>query len=711
VQSAARRAANNEQGEYWVMKDYSTKNIRNIAVIGHGSEGKTTLVEAMLYATGTIDRQGRVEDGSTTTDFDPEETKRGISISAAIAPLEYRGTKVNLVDVPGYFDFAGEMMGPLAVCEGAVITVGAVSGLNVGAEKAWSLCDKMGTARLIVINQMDRENANFQKALTSLIDKYGTHIAPIEVPIVEKGQFTGVVCVLENKAYIGEGKTLKEIDIPDSMKDEVETCREQIMEAAASADDELMEKYFEEMGLSPEDTMKGLRKGITEGTVVPVVCCSALTRVGVAKVLDNIVDLMPSPEGHVLTGVDPKTEAKVERVCDVDQPFSARVFKTMADPFVGKLSLLKVTSGVLTSDVSLYNVNAEKAEKAGSIYIQRGKKQNPTQKVVAGDICALSKLQSANTGHTLCDAADPVRFDEIEFPQPCISMAVYAKKAGEEDKVFSGLARLQEEDPTLRLDKDPETNETLLSGLGEMHLEVVSRKLSSKFGAECLLQDPKIPYRETIRKKVDVVGRHKKQTGGHGQFGHVVIEFRPNDDPTNTDFIFEDAVVGGVVPRNFIPAVEKGLRENILKGVLAGFPVVGLTAKLHDGSYHSVDSSEMAFKTAARLAFRQLTGANPVLLEPIYRAEVLVPDEYMGDIIGDMNRRRGRIIGMEPKDGLQLVIAEVPQAEMFKYATDLRSMTQARGSFTMSFERYEEVPAADAKKIVESVKLEEEEDE
>ena len=692
------------------MKDYKAENIRNIAVVGHGSEGKTTLVEAMLFATGTIDRQGRVEDGTTTTDYDPEEVRRGISISAALAPLEWKDNKINLIDVPGYFDFAGELVGPLAVCEGVIITVGAVSGLSVGAEKAWAACDKSHSSRMIVINQMDRENANFKKALATITDKYGSHVAPIEVPIVENGQFTGVVCVLENKAYIGEGKTLKEIPIPASVADEVSAAREAIMEAAAGADEVLMERFFENMELSPEDTMLGLRKGILEGTVVPVVCCSGLTRVGIAKILDNLIDLMPSPAGRPLKGVSPKSGDEETRICADDQPFSARVFKTVADPYVGKLSLVKVTSGVLAPETALYNANAEKPEKAGGIYFQRGKKQTAATRVVAGDICALAKLQTVNTGNTLCDPGKPVKFADLEFPKPCISMAVYAKKAGEEDKIFSGLNRLMEEDPTIRVDKEVETTESLLSGLGELHLEVISKKLAAKFGAEALLQDPKIPYRESIRKKIDVQGRHKKQSGGHGQFGDVWIEFRPNDDGS-PDFIFEDAVVGGVVPRNFIPAVEKGLRDNIKKGVLAGFPVVGLTAKLHDGSYHAVDSSEMAFKTAARIAFKKLVDASPVLLEPIYHVEVLVPDEYMGDVIGDMNKRRGRIAGMNQVDGLQLVEAEVPQAEMFKYATDLRSMTQARGSFTMRFERYEEVPALDAKKIIESAKREEEEEE
>jgi elongation factor G len=691
------------------MKDYKAEYIRNIAVVGHGSEGKTTLVEAMLFSTGAIDRQGRVEDGSTTTDYDPEEVRRGISISAAVAPLEWKDKKINLIDIPGYFDFAGEMVGPLNVCEGAIITVGAVSGLNVGAEKAWAACDKAHTSRMIVINQMDRENANFKKALGTITEKYGSHIAPIEVPIVENGQFTGVVCVLENKAYTGEGKTLKEIPIPASVADEVSSAREAIMEAAAGADEALMERFFENMELSPEDTMLGLRKGILEGTVVPVVCCSGLTRVGIAKLLDNLIDLMPSPAGRVTKGVNLKN-GEESRVCQDDQPFSARVFKTVADPYVGKLSLVKVTSGVLAPETALYNANAEKAEKAGGIYFQRGKKQTPATKVVAGDICAIAKLTTVNTGNTLCDPAKPVKFESLEFPKPCISMAVYAKKAGEEDKIFSGLNRLIEEDPTIRIDKEVETTESLLSGLGELHLEVITKKLAAKFGAEAVLQVPRIPYRESIRKKIDVQGRHKKQSGGHGQFGDVWIEFRPNDDGS-TDFIFEDAVVGGVVPRNFIPAVEKGLRDNIKKGVLAGFPVVGLTAKLHDGSYHAVDSSEMAFKTAARIAFKKLIDASPMLLEPICHVEVLVPDEYMGDVIGDMNKRRGRIAGMNQVDGQQQVVAEVPQAEMFKYATDLRSMTQARGSFTMHFERYEEVPAADAKKIIDSAKKEEEEEE
>ena len=691
------------------MKEYQAGKIRNIAVLGHGSVGKTTLVEALQYVTGAIDRQGRVEDGTTVTDFEPEEVRRHISISAAMAPIEWKDHKVNLIDVPGYFDFAGEMIGPLTVCEGALIVVDAVAGLSVGAEKAWDQCDKYGVARMMVINQMDRDHANFSKTLKSIIDKYGTHIAPIEVPIVENGQFKGVVCILESKAYMGEGKNRTEVPIPDFVMEEVQMARDAIMEAAAGADDDLMEKYFDQGELSGDEIMTGIRKGVLDGSVVPVMCCSAVTRIGTGKLLEDLIDLMPSPEGRVIEGVSPRSGDVHQRVCQDDQPFSARVFKTLADPFVGKLSLIKVTSGVMSGETQLYNANLDKSEKAGTIYVLRGKKQINVPKLHAGDIGALAKLTAVNTGNTLCDASRPVKFDSIEFPAPCISKAVYTKKAGDEDKVFSGLSRLMEEDPTIRISKDTETTETILSGLGELHLEVVSKKLAAKFGAECILQDPKIAYRETIRKSIKCEGRHKKQTGGHGQFGHVWIEFSPRTDG-ESDFQFVDAVVGGVVPRNFIPAVEKGLRDNIKHGVLAGFPVVGLSAKLYDGSYHPVDSSEMAFKTAARLAFKKLVDASPVLLEPVYHVEVLVPDENMGDIIGDLNKRRGRILGMEKEGELQKVTAEAPLAEMFKYATDLRSMTQARGSFTMKFERYEEVPPADAKKIIENAKQVEEEE-
>ena len=691
------------------MKDYVAANIRNIAVLGHGSEGKTTLVEALLFLNGVTERQGRVEDGNTVTDYDPEETKRHISISAAMAPFEYKDTKINLIDVPGYFDFVGETSSALTAADGCVIVVGALSGAPVGAEKAIAACEKANISKVFVVNQMDRENANFEKELEALRERFGSNVVAIQLPIIENNQFVGIVDVLSGKAFTGSGKSHKEVEVPASLKDELSAMRESLMEAAAGTDEELMEKFFDEGELSDEETIRGLHVGVKDGSIIPVMCCSALSGVGVMALIDNFIGLLPSPAGEKHTGVNPRTGDEEERVCDKDAPFSAQVFKTIADPFVGKLSLLKVMSGELSAATSLYNANAEKAEKAGTIYMLRGKKQTPVDRITAGDIGALAKLQFTNTGNTLCDAANPIRFPDIEFPEPCISMAVYAKKQGTEDKVFSGLSHLSEEDPTLRIAKSEYTIETLLSGMGELHLEVARNKLMSKYGAEAVLQDPQIPYRETIRKALRVQGRHKKQTGGHGQFGDVWIKFEPIFDG-NGDFEFVDAVVGGAVPRNFIPAVEKGLRENLPKGVLAGYPMVNLRATLDDGSYHPVDSSEMAFKTAARIAFKKLIDANPVLLEPVYHVEILVPGDYMGDVIGDMNKRRGRIMGMEQEGGMQKVVAEVPLAEMFKYATDLRSMTQARGSFTMRFERYEEVPAADAKKIIENAKFEDDDD-
>jgi elongation factor G len=492
--------------------------------------------------------------------------------------------------------------------------------------------------------------------------------------------------------------------------DRVESIREMIVEAAAENDDDLLEKYFSGEELSNEEIRLALRKGIVSADVVPVLCGSALDNAGIQALMDNILEFMPSPEDRpAMVGTNPKSKDMEERIADEKAPFSAQVFKTVADPFVGKLSLFRVFSGTLTTDMSLYNSNKEKTEKINNIFVMRGKKQTAVDKLVAGDIGAIAKLQVTMTGDTICDSAAPIVFDQITFPEPSISLAVNAKNQGEEEKVFTGLYRLEEEDPSFRLEKNTETGDTLISGLGELHIEVITKKLQNKFGVEVVLTDPKIPYRETIRKSVKAEGKHKKQSGGHGQYGHCWIEFEPITDGS-ADFEFVDKIVGGVVPKQYIPAVEKGLRESMEHGVLAGYPVVGIRCTLYDGSYHSVDSSELAFKIAASLAFKKgCAEADPVLLEPIYRVEVTIPDEYMGEIIGDLNRRRGRILGMNPIDGLQQVIAEVPLAEMFKYATDLRSMTQARGSFTMTFERYEEVPAQNAAKIIEQAKREMEE--
>ena len=694
------------------MAEFTTHNIRNIALMGHGSEGKTTLTEAMLFAAGVTDRQGKVEDGTTVSDFDPEEKKRGFSISASYAPVPWGGKVINVIDVPGYFDFAGEMMGPLRVAQTAVIVIGGVNGLNVGAEKAWDLAGQHGLGRMFVVNQMDREHANFEKIVAQLREKYGSSIVPVLLPLGQGASFKGVVNVLEGKAYEGAYKKSTEVPVPADLKDEIAEAMEELTEQAASTDDDLMMKYLEGEELTHEEIMDGFLKGMKDGSIVPVVACSALTGVGIARSLDLIAKYLPSPaHDGIKTGTNPKTGEEITRDCKDEDPFSALVFKTIADPFVGKLSLFRVFSGVLSGSTPLYNANKEKTEKAGGLFTLRGNKQTSVEKLHAGDLGALAKLQFTSTGDTLCDPANPIIYPEIKFPEPCFSKAVYAAKQGEEDKVFSGLNRLAEEDPSIRIQKNAETTETELSGAGEMHLDVIRNKLASKFGANAVLQDPKIPYRETIRKTVKVQGRHKKQTGGHGQFGDVWIEFSPITD-SDTDFEFVDAVVGGVVPRNFIPSVEKGLRENLVKGVLAGYPMVHIRAKLYDGSYHPVDSSEMAFKTAARIAYKKgCMEANPVLLEPIMHVEVLVPNEYMGDIMGDMNKRRGRIMGMNQQGTMQLLEAEAPMAEMFKYATDLRSMTQARGSFSMRFERYEEVPANEAQKIIANAKIEEDEDE
>ncbi|MDD4081048.1 MAG: elongation factor G [Eubacteriales bacterium] len=692
------------------MAEYQTGDIRNIALMGHGSEGKTTLTEAMLFAAGNIERQGRVEDGSTTTDFDAEETKRGISISAALAPVEWKNTKINVIDVPGYFDFVGEAVGPLRVVRTVGIVVSAAGGMTVGAEKAWNTAVKQGDGRMFIVNQMDREHADFSKVLGALREKYGNSVVPLIVPTGDGADFKGVVNLLENKAFEGAGKATREMPVPDGLAGRVAEFIEEITEAAAEADDALLEKYFEEGALSHEEILVGFRKGMQSGKIVPVVCVSAVTGVGVVPLLDMMKDYLASPEGTQMEGLNPKTGEEAVRKCLSGEPFSAFVFKTVADPFVGKLSLFRITSGTLSASTPLYNASQEKTEKAGGLFVMRGKKQTAVQTLYAGDIGALSKLNATVTGDTLCDPNNPVKFLELEYPTPSFSKAVFAAKQGEEDKVFTGLARLQEEDPSLKVEKNTETTETILSGQGDLHLDVVRSKLKTKFGADANLEDPRIPYRETIRKTVSAQGRHKKQSGGHGQFGDVWIEFSPIGD-TNIEFEFVDAVVGGVVPRNFIPSVEKGLRENITKGVLAGYPMVGLRAKLYDGSYHAVDSSEMAFKTAARIAYKKgCMEANPVLLEPVMHVEILVPDEYMGDIMGDVNKRRGRIMGMNQVDGQQQVVAEVPLSEMAKYATDLRSMTQARGSFTMAFERYEEMPSDAAKKIIDSARKDEEEE-
>lgn len=689
------------------MKIYDASHIKNIAIVGHGAEGKTTLTEAILFNAGAIDRKGRVEDGNTTSDYDPEEIRRGISISTALAPIEVDDFKLNIIDVPGYFDFVGEQTQGYIFSDSALVMVNANSGLSVGAEKAFKHCRKYAKPMMIVINQLDKEHADFEKIMSQMHDKFGTLVTPLQYPILKNNAFTGYVDILDNKAYeFGKDGSTKEIAIPDSIEAEVESIREQVIENAASNDEELMEKFFGGEELSKDDIFGGLHIGIDAGELVPVFCISALANLGVKELVDALVTYMPSADQALIPhAIVDGTEDDAEIKLDENAPFAARVIKTIADPFVGKISVFKVYSGKLTADTQLFNTNAQKLEKFNNVSIMLGKKQISVNEVKAGDIGALAKLANTKTGDTLCAASNKVQFDPISYGAPCISLAVGAKRQGEDEKVFAGLHRLEEEDPTFRISVDKETGDQLASGMGEMHLEVIMQKLKNKFGVEAVLTDPKIPFRETIRKVASAEGRHKKQSGGAGQFGVVNIEFSPILDGS-TDFEFVNAIVGGVVPKEFIPAVEKGLRDCIQHGVLAGYPMVGLRAKLFDGKYHPVDSKEVAFRSAARLSYKAACAkADPVMLEPICKAEVLIPDEFMGDIIGDLNRRRGRILGMNPVEDGQEVVAEVPMSEMTKYATDLRSMTQARGSFKLSVERYEEMPANLAQKVIAASKF------
>ena len=685
------------------MKDYAVQKLRNICLLAHGGGGKTTLAEAMMFNTGVLDRFGKVVDGTTTTDYDPEEIKRKISISTAMAPCEWMEHKINIIDTPGYFDFVGEVMQGIRVSEGAIILVSAKSGVSVGTEKSWSYAKEQKIARAFFINKMDEENANFNNALDKLVTTFGSSVIPFQIPIYESEKFVGYVDIINMTAKKFQKDKAVDCPIPSGLNDKVSEIRNSLNELIAETDEALMEKFFSGEEFTLDELLTGIKKGIAECSIAPVFCGSAMQNLGVQELMTAVVQLFPSPDASKIKARKLGSEEVVEITADATKPMSALVFKTIADPFVGKISLFRVYSGTLKSDSSVFNSTTEKNEKIGQIFVMRGKKQIPTDKLIAGDIGGVAKLSNTNTNDTLCDQANAVVLDKIIFPEPAISMAVEPKAKGDEEKISSGLHKLQDEDPTFKLTTNAETKQTLISGVGEQHLDVIVSKLKAKFGVSVNLVDPKIPYRETIKKKIKVEGKHKKQSGGHGQYGHVWIEFEHGD---TEDLTFEEKIFGGSVPKSYHPAVEKGLKDAIVRGVLAGYPVVNLKATLVDGSYHDVDSSEMAFKIAARLAYKKgLPMATPVLLEPISKVEVYVPDSYMGDIIGDLNKRRGRILGMNPQEnGLQQVEAEVPEAEMFKYATDLRSMTQGRGYFKQTFERYDEAPAMVANKIIEEAK-------
>ncbi len=694
------------------MKKYRVDQLRNVAIISHGGAGKTTLAEAMLFLGGAVDRFGKVDDGTSTMDYDPDEVKRKISINASVAPVEWNGHKINLIDTPGYSDFVGEVVGALRIADAAMVLVDAVSGVEVGTELTWRHADESKLPRMVVINRMDRENANFDKALGSIREVFGNHAVAAQLPIGEGDKFRGVADIIHMKAFISSdasGKNIAESPIPDELADAAQDLREKLIEYAAESDEELLNKYLEGEELTQEEFERGLAAGVADGSVVPVFCASGLRMVGVKPLMDSIVTLLPSPVAHgAVMGRLPDSEDQIERRPDEAEPFSALVFKTMADPYVGKITMFRVYSGVVKSDSQVYNASKDRAERFGQVFLIKGKQQIAVAEVGAGDIAGVAKLSETTTGDTLSDKDKPVVLDPVRFPSPVLSMAARAKSKGDEDKIGQGLSRLQEEDPTLRYTKEPETGELLVAGMGEVHLDIIAERLKRKFGAEMTLDTPKVPYRETIKGTVKVEGRHKKQTGGRGQFGHVWIEMSPL--PTGTGFEFEDKVFGGSVPRQFIPAVEKGLREALPEGgALAGFPLVDLKCSLYDGSSHPVDSSEMAFKIAAQLALKKgCQEANPIILEPIVRAEVTVPEEYMGDVMGDFNKKRGRILGMEPEGRYQVVKALAPMAEMFKYSIDLRSMTAGRGTFTTEFDHYEEVPFSVAEKVIEQAKKDKE---
>lgn len=677
------------------MKTYAPDQIRNIALAGHASKGKTTLLEAMLHLAGATERAGKVADGNTVTDFDAEEKKRHISMASAVASIEYKSKKLNFIDTPGLFDFEQGAFEGLRAAETAVIVVSARSGLAVGAEKAFKNAGSRRMARVLVTTKMDDDRADFYKSFNGIVAKFGTAACPVVVPIISGGKVAAYYNMIDGKAYAyADGKRTESDAQPDDAP-RFAAVQAVFTEAVASADEELMEKYFEGEELTPEEKIRGLKAGVADGSIIPVFALSGLAETACDLLLDFLAEVCPAPKSEYAADADGEP---IELTPDPNGPLTAVCFKTVADPFIGKLSYFKVISGKITAATPAYNARTGKEERMGKLVSVFGAKQTDISELSAGDIGAVTKLGGFATGDTLCSAGQVVTLDGVHVPSATYAMAVEVAKKGEEEKVASGLSRLCEEDPSLHFGVNNETHQQILSGLGEQHLDVAMARLKSKFGVEATLVQPRVAYRETITMKVSAQGRHKKQSGGHGQFGDVFIEFEPYD---TEELVFAERVVGGAVPKNFFPAVEKGLRESMQKGVLAGYPMVGVKATLFDGSYHPVDSSEMSFKTAASLAYKEgIPKAMPVLLEPILTVTATVNDEAMGDVIGDINKRRGRVLGMTPSgDGSQEIMAEVPESEMSTFSTAMRQMTQGRGSFTTAFARYDRCPEHIAQKI------------
>lgn len=681
------------------MAVFHKDKIRNIALIGHGGEGKTSLLEAMLYKTKAIDRLGKVNDGNTVSDYDQEEIARKMSISLSMAYVLYKDYKFNVLDVPGFFDFEGEMVAALSVADAAILVTGATGAVPVGAEKALEYCSEHNVPVFIWVNGVNKENSSFDATLQAYRDKYGAKVIAIELPIMQGTNMKGYVDAMQHKAFDTDGA---EIAIPAELEGKLAEEDGILMEAVAEASEELMEKYFGGEDISAEEKRNGLRTRFAAGEVYPVVAGVAVDKPVLTALFDHIVDLFPAPGESVKHGY---TVGGKHETVDIDEngKFAAQVFKTIVDPFIGKLLMFKVMRGKVSTGDTVYNVEADENEKISSMSIIRGKKQEAVDQMFAGDIGAFAKLNYTTTNNTLCDPSEIVKFDPIEFPEPVISFAVSSADKGSEDKVFAGLNKMLDEDSTFTLEKNAETNEMIISGMGEMQLDIICKKVKNKFNATAVLKEPRIAYRETIKKTVEAEGKHKKQSGGAGQFGQCSVRFEPG--AADGVFEFVDAVVGGAIPRQYIPAVEKGLREAAPKGILADYPVINLKCTVFDGKSHPVDSKEIAFITAAKLAFQDgCSRANPVFLEPIMHIDITVPDSYMGDIMGDLSKRRGRILGTDSVNGKTVVSAEAPQAELAKYATDLRSMTQGRGKFVTKFERYEEVPASQAAKIIEDYK-------
>ncbi len=682
------------------MDKYGMDRIRNIVIMGHGKAGKTSLTEAMLFNSGAIDRMGTVADGTTVADYDAEEIKRQVSINASVAPVEWKNMKYNILDTPGYFDFAGEVKEGLRAADSALIVLSGRSGVSVGTEQVFKYAGQKGVPIVFFVNKIDDDRANYQKTLEEMKEKFGKAVTPFVYPIKEGDEFKGFVDIIDMTARRYEGQDRVDIPVPDGMEETVAPLRDMIMEAVAETDDALMNKYFNGEEFTFDEIKKAIRKGVKEGSIYPVYCGSGLSNIGVRSLMDGIGKYLPNPNEIAEIAHDSKTGEPTEVVQDVGDTTAAIVFKTIADPYVGKMSLFRVYSGSVKADSTLYNPNKGVSEKIGKLYMLRGKKQTEVKSVDSGDIGVVAKLDKTKTGDTLCAENKNMILNGIEFPEPVLSMAVTPVSKGDEEKIVSGLARLSEEDPTFTVTTNAETKQTLINGQGEQHIDIIVSKLKSKYGVDVRLDEPIVPYRETIKGKATVEGKHKKQSGGHGQYGHVKIEFEPG---LTEELTFEEKVFGGSVPKNYFPAVEKGLRDSCEHGVIAGYPVVNLKATLLDGSYHPVDSSEMAFKTAASIAYKEgLKQAHPVLLEPIGSLKVYIPENIMGDIIGDINKRRGQIMGMGESEhkGLNMVEAEVPMSEMFKYATDLRSMSQGRGMFKFEFSRYEQAPQNIVEKIV-----------